>query len=77
MRKKTPDLPPEVEAHVRKQLIKADWEKLLAELRTLCVGCPAEKSPEICINCPLEGISLDAGTIALKAHIAKLQARRR
>lgn len=72
---KKPDasLPPPVAAHVQRQLVKADWEKMLSDLRTLCTDCPADRDPDICINCPLEGIALDAATLTLKARVAKLQ----
>lgn len=72
---KRPDtaLPPKVERHVRQQLKKRDWESLLSDLRTMCADCPAERDPDICINCPLEGIALDAATLTLKARIARLQ----
>lgn len=72
---KKPDtsLPPPVAAHVQRQLVKADWEKMLSDLRTLCADCPADQDPDICINCPLEGIALDAATLTLKARVAKLQ----
>ena len=66
-------LPPRVAAHVRRQLIKRDWDSLLADLRTLCADCPADRNPDICINCPLEGIAVDAATVTLKAKVAKLQ----
>lgn len=66
-------LPPKVERHVRQQLKKRDWESLLSDLRTMCADCPAERDPEICVNCPLEGIALDAATLTLKARIAGLQ----
>lgn len=72
---KKPDtkLPPLVAAHVQRQLVKADWEKMLSDLRTLCADCPADRDPDICINCPLEGIALDAATLTLKARVAKIQ----
>lgn len=72
---KRPDtnLPPPVAAHVQRQLVKADWEKLLSDLRTLCADCPADRDPDICVNCPLEGIAVDAATVTLKAKVAKLQ----
>lgn len=73
MKKNDTALPPKVERHVRKQLKKGDWERLLSDLRTLCADCPADRDPEICINCPLEGIALDAATLTLKARIARLQ----
>lgn len=66
-------LPPKVAAHVQRQLVKRDWDSLLADLRTLCVDCPADRDPDICINCPLEGIAVDAATVTLKAKIAKIQ----
>ena len=68
-----PELPPQVEAHVQRQLVRADWDALLRDLRTMCADCPAERDPDICINCPLEGIALDAATLTLKARIARLQ----
>lgn len=68
-----PELPPKVEAHVQRQLERADWERLLRDLRTLCADCPADRDPEICVNCPLEGIAIDAASLTLKAQIAKLQ----
>lgn len=72
---KKPDtkLPPLVAAHVQRQLVKADWEKMLSDLRTLCADCPADQDPDICVNCPLEGIAVDAATVTLKAKVAKLQ----
>lgn len=66
-------LPPNVERHVRQQLKKRDWEHLLSDLRTMCADCPAERDQDICINCPLEGIALDAATLTLKARVARLQ----
>lgn len=68
-----PELPPKVEAHVQRQLERADWERLLRDLRTMCADCPADRDPEICVNCPLEGIAIDAATLTLRAQIAKLQ----
>ena len=68
-----PELPPKVEAHVKRQLERADWERLLRDMRTLCADCPADRDPDICVNCPLEGIAIDAATLTLKAQIAKLQ----
>lgn len=68
-----PELPPKVEAHVQRQLERADWDRLLRDLRTLCADCPADRDPDICINCPLEGIAIDAATLTLRAQIVKLQ----
>ena len=68
-----PELPPKVEAHVQRQLVRADWDRLLRDLRTMCADCPADRDPEICVNCPLEGIAIDAATLTLRAQIAKLQ----
>lgn len=68
-----PDLPPPVAAHVQRQLVRQDWEQLLSDLRTLCADCPADRNPDICISCPLEGIAMDAATLTLKARIAKIQ----
>lgn len=67
------DLPPPVAAHVQRQLIRHDWERLLSDLRTLCADCPADRDPDVCINCPLEGIATDAATLTLRARVAKLQ----
>lgn len=69
------DLPPNVAAHVKRQLVRTDWDALLSDMRTLCADCPAERDPDICINCPLEGIAVDAATLALKAHIEKLKSK--
>lgn len=66
-------LPPKVAAHVQRQLVKRDWDSLLTDLRTLCADCPADRDPDICVNCPLEGIAVDAATVTLKAKVAKLQ----
>jgi hypothetical protein len=73
--KQRPDnsLPPPVAAHVQRQLVRHDWERLLSDLRNLCADCPADREPDICINCPLEGIATDAATLTLKARVAKLQ----
>lgn len=68
-----PDLPPPVAAHVQRQLVNHDWDRLLSDLRTLCADCPAARDPDICISCPLEGIAMDAATLTLKARVAKLQ----
>jgi hypothetical protein len=68
-----PELPPKVEAHVQRQLVRADWDRLLRDLRTMCADCPADRDPDICVNCPLEGIAIDAATLTLRAQIAKLQ----
>lgn len=68
-----PELPPKVEAHVQRQLVRADWETLLRDLRNLCADCPAERDPDICVNCPLEGIAIDAASLTLKAQIEKMK----
>lgn len=75
MIRRLPELPAEVERHVRAQLVKTDWERLLSDMRTLCVDCPAKGDPDICISCPLEGIATAAATLTLKARVAKLQDR--
>lgn len=67
------DLPPPVAAHVQRQLVRQNWERLLSDLRALCADCPADRDPDICINCPLEGIAMDAATLTLRARVAKLQ----
>ena len=73
--KRKPDnsLPPPVAAHVQRQLVRHDWERLLSDLRNLCADCPADRNQDICINCPLEGIAMDAATITLRARVAKIQ----
>ena len=68
-----PELPPKVEAHVQRQLVRADWDTLLRDLRTLCADCPADRDPDICVNCPLEGIAIDAASLTLKAQIEKMK----
>lgn len=73
--KQRPDnsLPPPVAAHVQRQLVRHDWERLLSDLRSLCADCPADRDPVVCINCPLEGIAMDAATLTLRARVAKIQ----
>lgn len=68
-----PELPPKVEAHVQRQLVRADWDRLLGSLRTMCADCPADRDPDICVNCPLEGIAIDAATLTLRAQIEKMK----
>lgn len=68
-----PELPPQVEAHVQRQIVRADWDALLRDMRTLCADCPANRDPDICVNCPLEGIAVDAATLTLKAQIEKMK----
>lgn len=68
-----PELPPKVETYVQRQLVRADWDALLRDMRNLCADCPAERDPDICINCPLEGIAIDAATLTLRAQIAKMR----
>lgn len=72
-RKLDNSLPPPVAAHVQRQLVRHDWERLLSDLRSLCTDCPADRDPDVCIRCPLEGIAMDAATLTLKARVAKLQ----
>lgn len=67
------ELPPQVEAHVQHQLERTDWERLLRDMRTLCAECPADRDPDICVNCPLEGIAVDAATLTLRAQIEKMK----
>lgn len=67
------ELPPQVEAHVQHQLERTDWERLLRDMRTLCADCPADRDPDICVNCPLEGIAVDAATLTLQAQIEKMK----
>lgn len=66
-------LPPEVDRYVHKRLVADDWEKLLHSMRSLCADCPAGRDPDICVNCPLEGIAVDAATLTLKAQIEKMK----
>lgn len=68
-----PELPPQVEAHVQRQLVRADWDALLRDMRALCADCPADRDPDVCINCPLEGIAIDAATLTLRAQIEKMK----
>ena len=68
-----PELPPKVESHVQRQLMRADWDSLLRDMRTLCADCPADRDPAICVNCPLEGIAIDAATLTLRAQIEKMK----
>lgn len=68
-----PELPPKVESHVQRQLMRADWDALLRDMRTLCADCPADRDPDICVNCPLEGIAVDAATLTLRAQIEKIK----
>lgn len=68
-----PELPPKVEAHVQRQLVRADWDRLLRDLRTMCADCPADRDPDICVNCPLEGIAIDAATLTLRSQIEKMK----
>lgn len=73
--KQRPDnsLPPPVAAHVQRQLVRHDWERLLSDLRNLCADCPADREPDICSRCQLEGIAMDAATLTLRARVAKIQ----
>lgn len=75
MIRRLPELPPEVERHVRAQLVATDWERLLSDMRTLCADCPAEGDPDICVSCPLEGIATAAATLTLQARVTRLQAK--
>lgn len=67
------ELPPQVEAHVQRQIVRTDWERLLRDMRALCADCPADRDPDVCINCPLEGIAVDAATLTLRAQIEKMK----
>lgn len=70
-----PELPPEVAAHVRAQLLAYDWDTKVKELTHLCEGCPAERAEEICAYCPLEGVALSAMHVAMQAKLEKLKAK--
>lgn len=70
-----PELPPEVTAHVRAQLLAYDWDTKVKELTHLCEGCPAERAEEICAYCPLEGVALSAAHVAMQAKLEKLKAK--
>lgn len=66
-------LPPDVDRYVRKRLVADDWGRILDGMRCLCADCPAERDPEICVNCPLEGIAIDAATLTLRAQLEKMR----
>lgn len=70
-----PELPPEVAAHVRAQLLAYDWDTKVRELTRVCEGCPAERKEEICAYCPLEGVALSAAHVAMQAKLEKLKAK--
>lgn len=70
-------LPPDVDRYVHKRLVADDWERMLDSMRSLCADCPAGRDPDICINCPLEGIATDAATLTLRARIEKLKSKSR
>lgn len=70
-----PELPPEVAAHGRAQLLAYDWDTKVKELTHLCEGCPAERAEEICAYCPLEGVALSAAHVAMQAKLEKLKAK--
>lgn len=70
-----PELPPEVAAHVRAQLLAYDWDTKVKELTQLCEGCPAERDEEICAYCPLESVALSAAHVAMQAKLEKLRAK--
>ena len=68
-----PELPPKVESHVQRQLMRADWDALLRDMRNLCADCPADRDPAICVYCPIESIAIDAATLTLRAQIEKMK----
>ena len=75
MKRPLPELPPDVAAHVRAQLLAYDWDTKVKELTQLCEGCPAERDEEICAYCPLESVALSAAHVAMQAKLEKLKAK--
>lgn len=75
MKRQLPELPPDVAAHVRAQLLAYDWDTKVKELTQLCEGCPAERDEEICAYCPLESVALSAAHVAMQAKLEKLRAK--
>lgn len=71
------ELPPPVARHVRQQLEAVDWDAAVQQLRSVCTDCPARQqdADEICLACPFDGLACMAATVALKARIAKVQAK--
>ena len=71
------ELPPPVARHVRQQLETIDWDAAVQQLRNVCADCPARQqdADEICLACPFDGLACMAATVALKARIAKMQAK--
>lgn len=71
------ELPPPVARHVRQQLESVDWDAAVQQLRNVCADCPARQqdADEICLACPFDGLACMAATVALKARIAKMQAK--
>lgn len=71
------ELPPPVARHVRQQLEAVDWDAAVQQLRSVCTDCPARQqdADEICLACPFDGLACMAATVALKARIAKMQAK--
>lgn len=71
------ELPPPVARHVRQQLETIDWDAAVQQLRSVCADCPARQqdADEICLACPFDGLACMAATVALKAKIAKMQAK--
>ena len=71
------ELPPPVARHVRQQLETIDWDAAVQQLRSVCADCPARQqdADEICLACPFDGLACMAATVALKARIAKIQAK--
>ena len=71
------ELPPPVARHVRQQLETIDWDAAVQQLRSVCADCPARQqdADEICLACPFDGLACMAATVALKARIAKMQAK--
>ena len=71
------ELPPPVARHVRQQLETVNWDAAVQQLRSVCTDCPARQqdADEICLACPFDGLACMAATVALKARIAKMQAK--
>lgn len=71
------ELPPPVARHVQQQLEAVDWDAAVQQLRSVCTDCPARQqdADEICLACPFDGLACMAATVALKARVAKMQAK--
>lgn len=65
-RRKWPDLPPDVAAHVDKKVQSINWEALLPDLMDACAGCPArngDREPDPCLSCPIHAVTWSAARL--------------